>query len=42
MQECYFCLNNLDDLFRLDSNNILVMAEAIAKEKFQGKDFIIC
>lgn len=42
IQDCYFCISSLADLFQLKSNDIISLAESIANGNFQGKDFILC
>jgi phenylalanine-4-hydroxylase len=42
IQDCYFYLNNLDELFRLKSNTIIEIAERIAKGEFNPTDFVTC
>lgn len=42
IQDCYFCISSLADLFQLKSNDIVSIAENIAGGNFRDKDFILC
>jgi phenylalanine-4-hydroxylase len=42
IQDCYFYLDNLNELFKLKSNTIIEMAKSIVKGEFNHKDFVMC
>lgn len=42
MQDCYFYINNLAQLFSLKSDKIIMLAKSIASGNTQHDDFLIC
>ncbi|OAI46610.1 phenylalanine 4-monooxygenase [Gammaproteobacteria bacterium SCGC AG-212-F23] len=42
MQDRYYFIENIEELFAIRKNEIVIMAERIANGTFDGNDFVIC